>query len=416
MMCRSNGHWLKGPLSRPAMSCSVAAHSSRSQCYRRPVGQAGRPGGGAWEGRKATLLQVRRAFRRAFSPAGGLRVVFRGCGAAVGMLLGRAGPRGAVEADNGRGGRPSLPASPYVLWLQLQRSLYTALYAAVWPLPWVAGIFPWAWSAGDYLPGASWVPMGGARFSTDFDVAGKPAQARGRGKGGRGGTGQGVRVHSLPSPPSPQLAIAAAYGGVPEPQPPASARWSTAAAAAGRAAMDAPPAPLALYSDGSLSPGWVDWSFSANVTLRDPTQPFPGHTASLGASVAPEGAVALHTAAGVPVATAGFTALSFDVILAAPAALSSALSAWLCFCDGCNDSAGCQGPSVPVVTYTAGGGSCVLAGAWGQAAAHASVPLAALLPAGPQADWPAVRRVQLGYAYDAGNAALVMTLDNVQFE
>ena len=223
---------------------------------------------------------------------------------------------------------------------------------------------------------------------------------------GRGGAGP-----FFPSPPPLQLAIAAAYGGVPEPQPPA--RWPTAADSA---ALGGPPSPLTLYSNGSLSPGWVDWSYSANVTLRDPTQPFPGHAASLGASVAPEGAVVLHTAAGVPVATAGFTALSFDVILSDPAALSSALSAWLCFCDGCNDSAGCQGPSVTVVAYTAGGGSCALAGAWGQAAAHATVPLAALLPAGPPADWPAVRRVQLGYAYDAGAAALVLTLDNVQLE
>lgn len=66
------------------------------------------------------------------------------------------------------------------LALQLQATLYSALYAAVWSQPYIAGIFPWAWSAGDYLPGGSLVPVGGARCSTDFDVVGKPAQVGAR--------------------------------------------------------------------------------------------------------------------------------------------------------------------------------------------------------------------------------------------
>ena len=64
------------------------------------------------------------------------------------------------------------------IFLQIQADLYTALYAAVWSQPFISGIFPWAWSAGDYLPGGSTVPSGGARCSTNFDIVGKPAQVR----------------------------------------------------------------------------------------------------------------------------------------------------------------------------------------------------------------------------------------------
>ena len=234
-----------------------------------------------------------------------------------------------------------------------QAVLYESFFEAVWPQPWFAGVFPWAWP--DTAPD-------GEPCSTDFSVYGKPAAA-----------------------------VFRAHYGAAAPAPPHGARAAAA--------------PVRVYADGVTA--WANFSWGADVDLADATGAYPGHAFSASARVrAGGGALALHAPAPVPLA--GLTALSFDV--AAPNASAAwALEVFLCACLDCSHCAFAL-PHVALDAYAPAAAPCTVPRAW-DAAARVTVPLAALMPRGG-APWPtAVERFQVGTVA----AAAAFRIDNVEF-
>jgi len=235
-----------------------------------------------------------------------------------------------------------------------QALLYASFFAAVWPQPWMAGAFWWAWPEDS---------PNGAPCSTDFSVYRKPAA-------------QVVR---------------AAY----------------AAAGAGGAP---PPPPLTVYANGATA--WANWSYGAAVDLASAADPYPGHAASAAVAVtASYGALALRAPA--PLNLSAYSALELDV--RADARTGYALSAWLCACDGCGSCGGAAPlPAAPLDAYApAGAPPCSVPAAWDgdPAAARLRIPLADLLGGLPPAGAPAIARLQIGA--DLRGAAFAV--DNLRF-
>jgi len=273
----------------------------------------------------------------AFSAAhGGKRVVFAEMGYASWV-------HAATDAPGCCAGVPD-PAT--------QAVLYESFFAAVWPQPWFAGAFPWAWP--DTRPDGD--PCG-----TDFSVYAKPAAA-----------------------------VFRDHYGAPPPPPRAAPR-------------------VAVYSDGSRG-AWADYSWSAAVDWAAAADAYPGHAASAAASVrAGGGALALHAPAPVPLA--GLSALVFDV-RAPNATAAAALEVYLCACADCSACAVLL-PHASVANWAPPAAPCTVARDWAAdpAAARVRVPLAALMPGGG-APWPAaVERVQVG-----AGAAVDFGVDNIAFE
>ena len=255
--------------------------------------------------------------------------------------------RAAVDAPGCCAGPPD-PAT--------QAVLYASFFQAVYPQPFLAGVFWWAWDAGRTR---------GEPCATDFNVLGKPAQAVLRGN----------------------YAPAAARGG----------------GGGGGAA-----APLAVYNGSAQPPtAWEDWSYGASVNLLDAVGPYPGHPVSLWAVItADDGALALHTRQ--PLDASPFSALHFD-LRSGNASAAFSIKVYLCFADDCNGAH--AGPQASVDGY-APAVHCVLPDAWNAqpGAARFAVPLADLLPPGAGAPQLLVHRLQFTGANGAAFA-----LDNVAF-
>lgn len=239
--------------------------------------------------------------------------------------------RAAVDAPGCCAGPPD-PAT--------QAVLYASFFQAVYPQPFLAGVFWWAWDAGHTR---------GEPCATDFNVLGKPAQAV-------------LRDHYAP-----------ARGGA---------------------------APLAVY-DGAAQPptAWEDWSYGASVNLLDAVDPYPGHPVSLGAAItANYGALALHTRQ--PLDASPFSALRFD-LRSGNASASFSIKVYLCFADDCGGAH--AGPQASVDGY-APAAHCVLPSTWNAqpGAARFAVPLADLLPPGAGAQQQLVHRLQ--FTGDSGAA------------
>ena len=230
-----------------------------------------------------------------------------------------------------------------------QALLYASFFQAVYRQPWLAGVFWWAWDAGNAR----------APCSTDFSVAGKAAQ--------------GV--------------VAAAYG--------------AGQAAAAEAPPPPPPPPLLLYANGATQ--LADWSFGASVSLASAEAPCPPHAASCAVNITADyGALALRAATAID--AANYSSLQLDVRLRGrDAGAAYTLQASLCACDDCS-ACGPQLPAVDLDQFSPGA-PCTLPFAWG-AQARLRVPLRALLPAGRNAT--AFKRLQLG-----GRLGLQFTVDNV---
>jgi hypothetical protein len=216
-----------------------------------------------------------------------------------------------------------------------QATLYASFFKAVWPQPWLAGVFWWAWP--DTAPD-------GDACGTDFSIYAKPAA--------------GV--------------VAGAYG---------------------RPARAGGAAPVRVYSNGATD--WADFSYGADVDLAAAAGAYPGHAASAAVAIrAGGGAFALH--APTPVTLGGLSRVSFDV-RAPNASASFALAAFLCACVDCSKCA-FHLPRAPLDDYAPPPAApCSVPAAWDTdpAAARVTIPLAALMPAG--APWPAtIERFQVG--------------------
>jgi len=215
--------------------------------------------------------------------------------------------------------------------LATQAVLYESFFAAVWPQPWLAGVFWWAWPENE---------PGGDPCSTSFSVFAKPAAA----------------------------VVKQAYGAAP------AARRQSAAA------------PISVYADGATA--FADWSWGATVDLKSTANPYPGHAMSAAVSVAGNGALALHAPA--PLNVSGLTTLEFD--LHAPNASSSfGLTAYLCPCDSCSACGGAL-PARAVDRYAPPSAPCTVPAAW-TPAARIRIPLADLLPDSGAA--PTIARLQI---------------------
>ncbi len=239
-----------------------------------------------------------------------------------------------------------------------QAVLYASFFEAVYPQPWLAGVFWWAWDGGRTRA---------EPCATDFNVLGKPAQA----------------------------VVAAHY----------------ARTARGGAAPAPAPAPLVVYDGGAVPPtAWEDWSFSAAVNLRDAADPYPGHPLSASAVVARDfGALALHAA--LPVDASPFSALRFDV-RASNASAAFSLAVYLCFADDCS-GAGSAGPHASIDAFAPASAPCTVPASWDAhpAAARVSIPLSDLLPsAGGAPAGLRVHRLQV-----TGEAGAAFGLDNIAF-
>lgn len=245
--------------------------------------------------------------------------------------------------------------------LATQAILYSSFFAAVWPQPWMAGVFWWAWP--ENMPGGN--PCG-----SDFSVFAKPAAA----------------------------VVHAAYGG------------GAAAAAAVPASALSTAAPLMIYADGVTT--WADYSYGGvKVDLKSTTDPYPAHVMSAACSIdSTGGAFALHSAANIDIAP--FTVLSFD-IRAPNTSNSYSLSAWLC---ACNDCSNCPVhlPTIDINGYAPPAAPCTVPSSWDAdpAAARISIPLSALVPPPPEGQPPVtIARVQLG----SSGTATDFAVDNIQF-
>ena len=250
--------------------------------------------------------------------------------------------RAAVDAPGCCTGPPD-PAT--------QAVLYESFFQAVYPQPFLAGVFWWAWDAGHTRADPC---------ATDFNVLGKPAQAV-------------LRDHYAP----------ARRGGA---------------------------APLAVY-DGSVTPptNWENWSYGATVNLLDRVDPYPAHPVSLGATITADyGALALHSA--LPLDASPFSILRFD-IRSSNASASFSIKVYLCFADDCGGAN--AGPQASVDDYAPASAPCTVPSSWDAqpGAARIAVPLANLLPPGAQQrQQQRVHRLQF-----TGDGGAAFALDNVAF-
>jgi hypothetical protein len=242
-----------------------------------------------------------------------------------------------------------------------QAVLYQSFFNAVWPQPFLAGVFFWAWPENS---------PGGTPCSTGFDVFRKPAAA----------------------------IVKAAYSAeAPRQQISSPARSSYAA-----------PAPFVIFENGVTS--FSDWSWSAVTSFASRVDPYPGHSLAAAAAFTGEsGGLCFRTA--TPVALAGFTALEFDIRAnASVAANCFSLAASLCTCDDCAACAQ-QLPSVELDGYAPASAPCTLPAQWDAdpASAHLVIPLAALLGGAAPAGLAAAR-LQL-----AGSAPCNFAVDSLRF-
>lgn len=234
-----------------------------------------------------------------------------------------------------------------------QAVLYDSFFTAVWPQPWFAGVFWWAWP--DNEPG-------GDPCSTDFSIFAKPAAA----------------------------IVKQAYDGAVA----AAARGQSAAAAA---------VPIAVYADGVTA--FADWSWGAAVALNSTADPYPGHAMSAAVRII-SGGGALALRAPAPLNVSGLAALEFD-LYAPNASTSYGLSAYLCPCDSCSACGGAL-PARALDRYAPPSAPCTVPTAW-TTAARIRIPLADLLPDSGTAP-PAIARLQI-----ASNEATSFAVDNIAF-
>lgn len=256
-----------------------------------------------------------------------------------------------------------------------QGVLYASFFEAVYPQPWLAGVFWWAWSAGH---------VKGEPCTTDFEVLGKPAQAV-------------LASHYLPGrSAAPPLVV---YDGGANPP----TQWENCARPSlGRSPSHAHPLPCLtpIPTSAAAAAG----SYSATVDLLDASDPYPGHTVSVLANItAAYGALALH--APTPKDVSPFTILRFDVH-APNTTAAYGLQVCLCFADDCTGAH--SGPLLSVDDYAPASAPCTVPASWdaNPGAARVAIPLGDLLPSGAGA----VHRLQF-----TASAPLAFGLDNVAF-
>ena len=263
-----------------------------------------------------------------------------------------------------------------------QSTLYQSFFEAVWPQPWFAGVFWWAWP--DNTPG-------GTPCSTGFDIFSKPAAAIVKAAYGAVATAAAEGgVRGLPVSRAPQPAV----------------NYAAASALA--------VAPHVVYENGQTA--CDDWSWGGQFSLASPVDPYPEHSFSAaadltGAGEGGWGGLCFRSAS--PIALAGFTNLEFDIRANASAAANCfELQATICACDDCG-TCGIQLPGgVDLDEFAPASAPCTVPSSWdgaSQAGAHLVIPLAALLGGAPVSTTPAAR-VSIG-----GHAPCDFAIDNLRF-
>ena len=249
--------------------------------------------------------------------------------------------------------------------LALQARLYEAFFTTVWGEPWFSGVYWWTWTPTD---------INGTQCNTEFSVYQKPAAAvLQRYYGGGGDAG---------------VAVAGGTTGAVTPPPPGS---------------------LIILADGVTT--WDDYSYSANVTFADPVDAYPGHAFSTRVQALAWGALALHPHAA-PIATHGYTALAFDLMLVSNATWGGSLRIQLCECVSCDACASIT-PSIPIVDLLPTTDLCVMPSSWGSRSASFTIPLTRLLTPVNAGGDPVTSIARLQMEDASGEDLVGWRLDNV---
>lgn len=249
---------------------------------------------------------------------------------------------------------------------QAQLALWTGFFTNALPAPWLAGLFPWDWSAS---------PFDGFVCDAGYSPNGKPAYA----------LFQSEYAVLRGQPPPPQrLSADRAHG-------------ATAAT------------PFIIYQDGATQ--WDDYSYYGNVSLSNTTQPYPGHAASASASLAPEGAFSLRLS-GSPMNISEYSSFSFDIHVEDGDSTSAPLiQAWLCTCDDCTGCALRHAVAADYAAWSANASACALPPAWG-AGMHVSIPFFDLgVGSAAYANSSQLKRFAIQYANTTGKTSF--HLDNI---
>ena len=243
---------------------------------------------------------------------------------------------------------------------QAQLALWTGFFKYALPAPWLAGLFPWDWSAS---------PFDGFVCDSGYSPNGKPAYALFQ--------SEYAALRGLAE--SPALSATAT------------------------------PPPLVIYQNGATS--WDDYSYYANVSLADATNPFPGHAASAAARLAPEGAFSLRFS-GPPIDITAFSSFSFDLHVEAGDTTSAPLvQAWLCTCDDCTACALRHAVAANYASWGANASACALPPAWG-AGMHVAIPFFDLgVGSLAYANSSQVKRFAIQFANTTGSTSI--HVDNV---
>jgi hypothetical protein len=202
--------------------------------------------------------------------------------------------------------------------MQAQYNLYQAMLQEVYAQDWFAGVFWWAWETS---------PYNGGPCDDQYNPCRKPAA---------------------------QLL---------------STFYSEHSSSTHVVAPSAAASSVVAYSNGALGDGWQSWSYSGTYTLQDTTDPYPGHTYSLGAlGVAANGAGALslwHDSVSVDASTV------LQLSLRAANA-SSSISVQLC---SCNDCTACGLAAMQVNQFLPPSNNCSLPTDAAWTATSVSIPI-----------------------------------------
>jgi hypothetical protein len=242
--------------------------------------------------------------------------------------------------------------------LETQAILFEGFFEAIYNQPWFGGVFWWAWDGG--------LRKGGSRCSTDFNVMAKPA-----------------------------FDVMTAWYNGSFSNPSEKARSISSGASA------------SVYSNGVFSNGFValPWSYGANVSVTDTSNPYPGHQFSILSNYQSNGALVFHSA---NFDVTPYTHVSFDIIIS-NISLSIALQATVCTCDSCGKCGDNPGVAT-LVDYV--DSYCVLSPSWSSQPVHITIPLEDILPVGAKT----INRFHIADSWDDNDHSLLQAyVDNVSF-